>query len=313
MKPVQSVLLMTDTVSSALYRLQKKRLDLTIIYFYVVDEENRLMGVVPTRKLLLCDPEVKICDILESSVIKLKENESLQEALQSFSTYNLLALPVVSEDNRLLGVVDVDMYMEESLDIADTRRRADIFQLIGLSLEEERSSSILMNYRLRMPWILCSMFGGIICAIISRIHEAVLSKMLVLAMFIPLVLTLSESVSMQSMTHALQYIKTPRFSLFECFKRAFKEWRVVALVALTSGGIVGGLSLFWKDGGMVSFVIGIGIVLSVIISSSFGILFPILLHKTRLDPKVASGPVVLMLADVLTTVLYLSLASYILL
>ena len=309
-KDVEIVLLETDSVSEAMKKLQDKHLDPRIIYFYVVDEEKRLKGIIPTRKLILCEADIKLSDVMERSVIKLKQDQTIKDAMECFAAYNLLALPVVDDEDRLLGVIDVDMYMEESFDIADARHRSDIFQLIGLSLEDEKKSSLLRNYRLRMPWIFCSMFGGIICAIVSRFNETVLSKALVLAMFIPLVLSLSESVSMQSMTHSIHFIRRPRFSIRSSFKRGIKEWQLIGLIALSCAIIVGLLSLLWGEEFLSSFVIGCGIFISIIISASFGLVFPIILHKIKLDPKVASGPIVLMLADIITTALYLGLATW---
>jgi len=274
-----------------------------------VDSDNHLIGVISTRKLLLWDGQHKVADVMEKPPIFLKENQTLQDAMQLFSARGLLAFPVVDEDNHLLGIVDVGMYIEEKFDIADARHRSDVFQIIGLTLEEEKKSSVMRDYRLRMPWIFCNLVGGLICAIISQVHEKVLSKTIILAMFIPLVLTLSESVSMQAMTHSLHFLRRPKFRFIHLLKKAWMEWKTTSLMAVSSGIIVGIASLFWGDGIMPSITICFGIVFSVILSALFGISFPILLHKFRLDPKVASGPVVLMLADVLTTAFYLSLAT----
>jgi magnesium transporter len=309
-KKVETVFLTSDSVTTALKKLQEKHLDPHIVYFYVVDEEGKLVGVIPTRKLLLCDGNIKISDIMERSIIKLYDDQTLQDAMQFFATYSLLAIPVVDREERLMGAVDVEMYIEESFDIADARHRSDIFQLIGLSLEDEKRVSVWRHYRMRIPWISCSMVGGIICAIISRVHEVVLSEVIILAMFIPLVLTLSESVSMQSMTNALQFIRRPRFSMETAFKKGMKEWQIFGLLGLSSGITVGIISLFWGEGLFASMVIGLGIIVSVAISGTFGLIFPVLIHKTKLDPKIASGPVVLMLADILTTSIYLGLASW---
>jgi magnesium transporter len=142
------------------------------------------------------------------------------------------------------------------------------------------------------------------------VNEDVLSKFLLLAFFIPLVLTLSESSSMQSVAQSLQFLRRPRFHWKIAWIRSVREWQIVALLALTSGILVGGLSLFWGDGFLVSFAIGIGIIAGVIISSLFAISVPIILHRLRLDPKVAAGPVVLMIVDILTTAVYLGLATW---
>jgi len=309
-KPVQTIVNKEDTVEEALSKMRHRQIDHKIIYFYVVDSENKLCGIIPTRKLLLSDVSVKIKDVMNEKVISLYQNQTLQEAMGIFARHSLLALPIVDVNNHIIGAVDVEMYMEESFDIADARHRFDIFQMIGISLEDEKKLSIWKNFRLRMPWIFCNMIGGIFCAIIANTFNSVLSNVILLAMFIPLVLSLSESISMQSMTHSIQILKRPRLTRKGSFFLALREFKVVLLMALSAGLIVGMISLLWRGGGYASATIGFAIIISVVIAAFFGILFPIILRKTRLDPKVASGPVVLTLADILTTSIYLSLATW---
>lgn len=309
-EPVHTVLHFDTTVEEALSSLRKKDVAHAISYFYVVDNDNKLVGVVPTRKLLFCDLHTKIIDITDHSIFSIHEDQTLEDAMEIFAHKNLLALPVVDRENHLIGMVNVQMYMEESFDIADSQHRRDIFQLIGISMEEERKVSIWKQYKLRMPWLFCNIFSGVVCAIILGIKEELLAKFLLLAMFIPLVLALSESTSMQSMTQSLQFLRRPRFSWKVAFFRAFKEWQVMLLVGASCGLFVGTVSLFWGDGFLPSLTIATGIFIGVTVSISFGILIPIFLHTTRMDPKVASGPVVLMFADIITTILYLTLASW---
>jgi magnesium transporter len=160
-----------------------------------------------------------------------------------------------------------------------------------------------------MPWILCNMIGGIACAIVSHAFQLVLAKVLILAMFIPLVLSLSESISMQSMTQSFHILRKQNVSWKKIFSRMFSEIRTAILMSLTSGLLVGALSLFWGSGIAVSSTIAMGIITSVILSAVIGSSVPLLLHLNRLDPKVASGPVVLTIADVITTTIYLFLAT----
>jgi len=308
--PIETVLSLGSTIEEALADLRKKKIGQKIIYFYVVDELQRLKGVVSTRQLILAEPHHKVEEIMQKSIVKLEGEQTLQQALELFAKHPLLALPVVDDQGKLLGMIDIQKVMGESGDIADAKTRLDIFQMVGLTLEDKKRPSFRKGYRLRMPWLLCNVFSGIICAIISRVFEVVLAKVLLLAFFIPLVLTLSESASMMSMTQSLLFLRRPRFSWKVAIARGLREWQLAGLLAISSGVLVGALSLFWGDGFMPSFVIGIGIIFSVIISVLFGITIPIALHRIKLDPKVAAGPVVLMIADMLTTALYLSLASW---
>ncbi len=312
-RQVGTVLNINDTIEEALPKIREIEVSEKIVYFYALDDEGRLIGVVPTRQLILSKPSTKIKDIVKHSIIRIRTHQTLEDAMEVFERHRLLALPVVDDKEKFVGTIDVQFYVEESFDVADSRHRRDMFQLLGLSLEEGKPISVIKHYRYRMPWLFCNMISGFVCAIIANVNELVLNQFLLLAMFIPLVLTLSESVSMQSMTQSLQFLKRPRISMSYALMNAFKEWKIVWLVAVTSAFIVGTVSLFWGDGFMPSLIIGSGILISVTLSAAFGIVFPVFLHKTNLDPKVASGPVVLMLADALTTFIYLSLATWILL
>lgn len=244
--PVHTIVNIHQTVGEALDSIRNNRVEEKIFYFYVVDTDFHLKGVISTRKLLLSQPHTPITDIYEKSVISISSEHSLQDALETLTQHRLLAIPVVNRENRLLGILDIQLYLEEAVDVAQARRSAtDLFQVLGLKIEEGKKRSYWQVYRTRMPWIFCNMFGGIACAIISRVFDLVLAEVLILAMFIPLVLTLSESISMQSMTYSLQILHRPKISLRRIFYQIFTEWKMSSLLALTSGTIVGCLSLLW--------------------------------------------------------------------
>ncbi len=310
---IETVIPLRATVEEALADLRKKHIQQKIIYFYVVDERYKLKGVVSTRQLLLAEPNQKIEEMMQDSVIKIRGSQTLKEVMELFSARPLLALPVIDEDERLLGMIDVQMLTDESIDVADMRGRSDLFQVIGLTLEDGKKIPLSQSYRRRMPWILCNVFSGMICAIISGYYELVLGKFLLLAFFIPLVLTLSESTSMQSMTQSLLFLRRPRFAWKTALARGLREWQLMMIIAISLAIIVAGLSLFWGSAPQASFAIGIGIFVGISSSVVFGIALPVLLHRLKLDPKVASGPVVLMLADMITTAFYLGFATWLLL
>lgn len=311
--PVQTVIHVNQTIEEALADLRQKSISDKIVYIYVVDEENRLQGVVPTRALLLSDPKMPISEVMQTQVVCLQGSQTLQEALEFLETHHLLALPVVDEENHLLGIIDVQLYFEEQLDVMYTKRRTDIFQMLGFYLEEGKKFSPLRSYRKRMPWIFCNMFGGIACAVISNFFDTVLAKVLILAMFIPLVLSLSESISMQSMTQSLQVIRRGKVSWRYIFMRVFWESKLLILLAVTCGLLVGLTSLLWGEGAAPGIVIALGIIISITITGSIGVFLPLFLHKNHWEPQVAAGPIVLMCADVITTFIYLGLATLVLL
>ena len=299
------------TIEEALAILRKKDIHDKIIYFYVVDDEGFLKGIVSTRTLLLKPSHLRINQVMDSHFTAMKDTQSLQEAMEHFNTHHLLAFPVVDEANRFLGIIDVQLYFEENLDIAHSQRRTDIFQMLGVYLEEGRKMTPLKSYRYRMPWIFCNMFGGIACAIISNFYEAVLAKVIILAMFIPLILTLSESISMQSMTQSLQILRQHTHFKWSFFiNRILYESRALILIAGTCAIVVGVISTLWSGGYGPAITIAFGIFFSVVLTATIGAAVPVILHARSWDPKVAAGPVVLMFADVITTAIYLSLATW---
>ncbi len=239
-------------------------------------------------------------------VITINSDMPLDKAYKFFSKHKLLALPIVDDEGKFLGIIDIEEYIEKLTLLTDEKYCLDVFQIMGISIDKKVKSPF-KNYIARMPWILCNMVGGIICAIISRMHEIVISKILILALFIPLVLALSESISMQAMTYSLQQIKNSTHQYLK--SNILKESKTIMLMALTSGILVGIISIFWNYGVSASACISISIIISIFISALFGMAFPIILHRLNLDPKVAAGPVVLAFADVLTTSIYLGLAS----
>lgn len=309
--PVKTTLSLDHTVDDALAHIRQQRLEDQIFYLYVVDQEARLKGVVSTRNLLLSPAGSKIGQILEEKIVTISSNHSLEQAKEILTQHRLLAVPVVDDHNRFLGIIDIQLYLGEEVDIKKAKSNAsDLFQVLGLHLEESQPKSTWVFYRTRMPWIFCNMVGGIACAIISRVYEMVLLEVILLAMFIPLVLTLSESISMQSMTYSLQLLHRPKLSFKRMLAQILSETKMVSFLALTSGIIVGGISLLWREGWRPPISIAAGIIISVTISGAIGAAIPLILHARKLDPKVAAGPVVLMLADVITTTIYLGLSTW---
>lgn len=310
MQPAPIVVREDETIHQALTTLRQETYEGKILYFYVVNAEGRLQGVVSSRSLLLADPHTPIREITDSTIFCLKEDEEVEKAMQELSHHRLLALPVVDFERKLVGIFDIQVCLEENIDLFKEQRSQDVFQLVGMSLEEGAHSDPIRSYSKRMPWILCNMFGGLACAFVSSFFQLVLAKVLILAMFIPLVLSLSESISMQSMTQSLQMLRSHHASRKKIIFRMLVEIRVALLMALTSAVLVGVISLIWNQDFILASSISVGILISVVFSAVIGAFVPLFLHLKKFDPKVASGPVVLTLADVVTTGVYLSLATW---
>src|SRR3569623_1692079 len=176
------------TVGEALDHMRRFPPPGRIIYFYVVDEQLQLLGVVPTRRLLLSPAETRIRDVMIRGVISIPADATVLEACEFFTLHRLLAFPVVDAARRLIGVVDVELYTEELADSGETApsEREDVFQLIGVRLTRAQQTRPLRAFRGRFPWLLCNVGGGALAAILAGIYEEELNwNRAVLALFIP--------------------------------------------------------------------------------------------------------------------------------
>lgn len=298
-----------QTVGQALDHLQHSRITGRIVYLYVVDDQERLQGVIPTRALLLNPPDTPLIDVMQRHIIAIPNTATLLDACEVFIQYRLLALPVVDPDGRIVGALDVELYTDEISDIYRKEEYDDIFQLIGVRLTRLRQGSIPAVFRERFPWLLCNIAGGLICAALASLFEGVLANVVVLSMFIPIVLALAESVSIQSLTLAVQIHEPGRPQWAAVLGRLRREATIGVLLGAACGVIVALAAMGQHRMVDVGAVILLSIAMSVTMATVFGFSVPVALRAAQRDPHIAAGPMVLAMTDITTLVLYLGLAT----
>jgi magnesium transporter len=301
-----------QTVGEALDWLRQNPPPGRIVYFYVVDEKGCLHGVVPTRRLILQPREVPLADIMVQQVIALPAQATVLDACEFFVQHRLLAFPVVDEARRILGVVDMELYTDELGQLGDASRRDDLFQLVGVYLADGRQDAPLAAFRNRFPWLGCNLAAGILAAFLAGVFQDELNRVVALAFFIPVVLNLAESVSSQSVSLALQMLHGPPPSWRSMLGKLRGEFATGLLLGLGSGAIIALVALVWLGQARVALCLVGGITGGVAGAAVLGISLPILLRLLRLEPRVAAGPIALAGADVLTILLYLNLARWLL-
>jgi len=304
--------LVHQTVGEALAYVQQSRVEGRIVYFYVTDDAGRLVGVVPTRRLLLNPPETKIADIMVRQVIAIPEQATLTDACEFFMLHRLLALPVVDDERRIVGVIDVELYTDEISDLARRGESDAIFQLIGIRLAQVSRASLVGAFRRRFPWLLCNIVGGLACAVLAACFETVLHEAIVLAMFIPVVLALGESVAIQTLTLSLQTHHGLRLDWRMLWRILRRESTLGILLGLAAGALVALAALGWHGRGVIPLVIFDAILASATTAALLGLLVPAALRALERDPHVASGPIVLAMTDVATLFYYFGLAAWLL-
>jgi magnesium transporter len=300
------------TVQQALDEIRGRGGEERIVYFYVVDSDKRLLGVIPTRRLLTSPLEKRLSEVMIRQVVTIPQSATIFDACDLFATHRFLAFPVVDPQRHIVGVVDVGMFTDEIFDVAERERMAHVFELIGFRVSQLRGASPWRAFRFRFPWLLATIGSGTICALLAGAFEVTLSRILVLAFFLTLVLGLGESVSMQSMTVTIQALRSMRPTLRWYTAALMREVGTSLLLGAGSGLAVGMIVWVWRGTGLAAVTIGCSILLSLCVACFLGLSVPALLHALKLDPKVAAGPITLALADFFTVLVYFGLASILL-
>src|SRR3989440_7012133 len=302
------------TVGEALDRIRREGVGERVIYFFAVDSDKRLVGVLPTRRLLTAPLESLLRDIMVKRVVAIPATATVLDACEFFVLYKFFAFPVIDEQRRIVGVIDVSLFAEEILGEREEQTRPatpirdDVFEVLGFHLEQIRGASPWRVFRFRFPWLLVTVGGGTLSAILAGFFEATLARSLVLAFFLTMVLGLNESVSMQSMSVTIHALRSAHVT-WRWLATAFRRELVTALLLGAACGLIVGLIVWmWRNDGAAAFVIGGSIALSLVTACGFGLGVASLLHRFELDPKIAAGPITLALADFFALVIYFTSA-----
>jgi magnesium transporter len=301
-----------QTVGEALEMLRREPPPDRIIYFYVVDDRGRLAGVVPTRYLLLSPTDRPLREFMVRKVAALPTTATVRDACEFFAVHRFLAFPVVDAEGRIVGVVDVDLYTSELGQLGDAEKRDDLFQALGVHGSGGARLSATAAFRRRFPWLLCNMVGGIACALLASLFEAQLQKVVAIALFIPVVLNLAESVSSQSVSLTLHQLRGQRPTANLLVRGIRGELATGLLLGAACGAAIGLVALAWLHQPAVGLCLLGGIGGGVALAALLGMSLPVVLRMVSLDPKVAAGPIALAAADVLTLLFYLGLARWLL-
>ena len=169
------------SVQDALTSIRRLGVGERIIYFYVLDEAGRLVGVVPTRRLLTAALETPLSDLMISKVVSIPHTATVLEACEFFVMYRLLAFPVVDQKQRMAGIVDVSLFTDEVFDLAEHQQSETIFESIGVHIEQVLDASPLKEFYFRFTWLMVTIASGMLCAFLASAYETTLARALALA------------------------------------------------------------------------------------------------------------------------------------
>lgn len=301
------------TVGDALKALRGQVLNSPIVYLYAVDEDRVLQGVVPVRRLLMAEEQATIKDLMVRNVVTVQQGTSMMDASEMFLQHRYLALPVVDDDIRILGVIDIHVFSAERPEPHEREALDSLFQLIGVHVRLGRRVPPWVSFSDRFPWLLANIGSGVVCALIAGLYEATIAAVTLIALFLTVVLALAESVSMQSMTLTMQgLVGTPKINARQLIRQLGQEMATAIMLGLGCGGLVGLVVLIWKHDGVAAVAVGGSIMFSMLLACILGILVPTSIRAFRADPRIASGPITLAATDILTLLIYFNVSMWLL-
>ncbi|MCO5258532.1 MAG: magnesium transporter [Crocinitomicaceae bacterium] len=294
-------------IDRALLELRRQAEDVKRVYtIYVVDDSDRLMGVLSLKDMLYSKPKTKIADIYnEKNIISVKTNEITEVVAKTMDKYGLVSIPVVDLQNKLVGRITIDDVVEFIKEEADK----DFQMASGISEKVEHSSSVWKISRARLPWLIIGMLGGTMSAHVISGFEEQISQVTALAFFIPLITAMGGNVGVQSSAIVVQSLAKGSDIFSNVFKKVGKELLVAILNGVLLSTIIYGIGILF-EGAKLAIVVSLSLFTVIIFASVFGVLIPLGLKKFKVDPALAIGPFVTTLNDIIGLFIYFTIGVY---
>ena len=289
-------------------RHQAEDLD-DIYYVYVVDDENRLKGVLPLKKMITHPSVSKIKHVMETDAVSVKADTPLDEVAIDFEKYDLVAMPVVDSIGRLVGQITVDDVMDE---VREQQER-DYQLASGISSDIDADDSIFAQTKARLPWLLIGIIGGIVNSLILGGFEAQLAAVTALAFFIPLIGGTGGNVGVQASAIVVQGLANGRLELNEFWRQIWRAVRIALLNAIVISGVVFAYILVTEPGDWaLVMAVAVSLFCVVIFATVFGTLVPLTLERLKINPALATGPFIQITKDVVGLLIYVGMSIWML-
>lgn len=296
------------TTDEAIRRLRELSPDAeTAYYIFVTDQHSKLVGIVSLRDLLVSAPDQKLRSIMDPKVIRVDVNTDQEEVARLVARYDLLAVPVVDPDGRLLGIVTVD----DVIDVIEEEASEDIYRGVGASLGDESNlvdATVSRVARLRLPWLLVTLAAGFVSASIIRHFTGVLETVVVLAYFIPVIMAMGGNVGTQSSTFLVRAIATGEVNQRNVVGYILRETRVGLAMGLVMGILISLGAWLWQGQPFLGVVVGSAMFSAVAVGAMVGTAIPLAFLRLGIDPAFATGPFVSTINDSTGLLIYFASA-----
>jgi len=278
-----------------------------VFYLYLTDEMGRLVGVVSLRQLLLTRAGTPLYKVMNRRVMKVTTDTDQTTVAMLVDKYRLLAIPVVDEENVLVGMITVD----DVIDVIEEETTRDMLKMAGTSESETLTHSALKIASIRLPWLLAAFIGGLAATAVIGRYEEILGQVLVLSAFLPVIMGMAGNVGVQSATVAVRGLATGAIDVKDTLPLVLKELRVGLALGGFYGVILGIYGFFVHDSLQLGQVVGLTILGNMTGAALLAVLLPMMFQRLKVDPAVATGPFVTTAIDILGVLNYFVIATWI--
>lgn len=300
------------TVDDAFTRIRRTGVDKETIYIcYVTDENRKLLGIVTVKDLLLSEKSKKIFEIMDTNIISVNTLEDKEVVADKFQKYDLLALPVVDQENRLVGIITID----DAMDVLQDENTEDIEKMAAITPTDKPylKMSVFETYKKRIPWLLLLMVSATFTEKIIGHFEGALTACVALTAFIPMLTGTCGNCGAQSSATIIRGLSLGDIEFRDTFKIIFKEFRIALVCGITLGIVnFAKLMLFDDVGAYVAIAVSFTMVMAVVFAKIVGSILPVFAKKIGFDPAVMSSPFISTIVDAVTLLIYFKVATLIL-
>ena len=297
----------TMTVAQAMAHIKETGIHKETIYTCYVTDQRRLLGIVSAKDLMTTADYVLIRDLMQTEIISVSTHTDKEEVAQLFTKYNFLALPVLDQDERLVGIVTFD----DAMDVMVDEATEDITKMAAMSPSEKSyfETSVLAHAKHRIAWLLILMFSATITGTIITRYENAFAAIPLLVSFIPMLMDTGGNCGSQSSTLIIRGIALGEIQFSDLFRVMFKEFRVSLIVGVAlalANGIR--ILIMYKNAGL-ALVIGLSLVATIVISKLIGCVLPLIAKKLHMDPAIMASPLITTLVDTCSILIYFNIAT----
>lgn len=294
-----------NTVKDTLEFLQENTEEDATYYLYVVDKSNVLKGVVSLRDIVTSPFDTPMMDITNTQVISVMYDEDQEEVAKKFSKYGFILMPVVDEQNHLLGVIDFD----DVMDVIEEETTEDINLLGGVGSEERIDSTLIESFRNRNPWLIVNLFTAVMAASVVNFFEGTIAQVVALATIMPIITGMGGNAGTQTLTIVVRGLSLGELDKDKAFKILLKEIGVGILNGLVLGFFVTIGAWIFAGNPWFGIVAGAALLCNMVIATLAGYFVPLILDRLHVDPALASGVFVTTCTDMMGFFIFLGLAS----